>query len=187
MSDAELVSARLILRRWRDADVAAFAAMCADAETTRYLLPIPSVAAAAAWIDSQRAHFAAHGFGAWAVDRADTGAFIGAVGLLRVGYTAHFTPATEIAWRLGRPHWGRGYAPEAAGMALRFGFERLSLAEIVANTVPENHNSQRVMQKLGMTRSAADDFDHPRIAPGHPLRRQVLYRLTRDRWRARLG
>ena len=134
------------------------------------------------WIDRQIAHQADHGFCFWATVLKQDGRFVGSVGLLRVRYEAHFTPAVEIGWRLARDVWGRGYAVEAARAALRFGFEDLSLDQIVANTAVDNLNSQRVMVKLGMSRDAADDFDHPRLAEGNPLRRQVLYRLTRDNW-----
>ena len=104
------------------------------------------------------------------------------MGLLRVGYEAHFTPAVEVGWRVSRTFWGRGYAPEAAAASIRFGFEAMGLPEIVANTVPQNASSRRVMEKLGMSHDAMDNFDYPRVAEGHPLRRQVLYRLPRDRW-----
>lgn len=107
--------------------------------------------------------------------------FVGAVGLLWVDYEAHFTPAVEIGWRVSRAFWGLGYAPEGARAAIRFGFDALQLSEIVANTPPGNGKSRRVMSKLGMSHDASDDFDHPLVPEGHPLRRQVLYRLTRYR------
>jgi hypothetical protein len=40
------------------------------------------------------------------------------------------------------------------------------------------------MEKLGMLRDPAEDFEHPSLAPGHPLRPHVLYRMTRERWHA---
>ncbi|WP_116136476.1 GNAT family N-acetyltransferase [Trinickia diaoshuihuensis] len=109
---------------------------------------------------------------------------VGAVGLLPVAYEAHFTPAVEIGWRIARSFWGLGYAPEAAAAAIRFGFERLQLPEIVANAGVANEKSMRVMAKLGMVRDPNDDFDHPLVPDGTRLRRQVLYRLTRSRWLA---
>jgi RimJ/RimL family protein N-acetyltransferase len=81
-----------------------------------------------------------------------------------------------IASRLGRAYWGRGYASEAARAALDYGFGELGLAEIVAVTVPANQRSRRVMERLGMTRMPADDYDHPNVPEG-PLKRHVLYRL----------
>jgi RimJ/RimL family protein N-acetyltransferase len=102
--------------------------------------------------------------------------------LLPVTYEAHFTPAVEVGWRIARPSWGLGYAPEAAAAAIRFGFESLQLPEIVANAGTANEKSMRVMAKLGMQRDPSDDFEHPLVPEGNPLRHQVLYRLTRSRW-----
>jgi ribosomal-protein-alanine N-acetyltransferase len=159
--------------------------MSTDPQVMEHLLPFASPEAVDAWIDRQLAHLETHGFCFWAVESKADGAFIGAAGLLRVGYEAHFAPAVEVGWRLDRRFWGQGYAPEAAARAIRFGFEHLELHEIVANTVPANRNSRRVMEKLGMSHAAADDFDHPLVPIEHPLRRQVLYRLPRDRWSGR--
>ena len=87
----------------------------------------------------------------------------------------------DAAWRLARAHWGKGYAEEAARTAIEDGFFRLGFAEIVAFTVPANRRSWQLMERLGMTRDSAEDFDHPRFAEGHPVCRHVLYRL---RWPA---
>jgi RimJ/RimL family protein N-acetyltransferase len=104
---------------------------------------------------------------------------------VRVTYTAHFTPAVEIGWRIDPAYWGQGYATEAAVLALDDGFGRLKLQEIVALTVPANSRSRRVMERVGMTRSEADDFDHPLVPEGHSLKRHVLYRLQSQDWHAR--
>ena len=180
-------TARLILRPWLDRDRAPFAAMSVDPEVMRHLVPFASPEAAGAWIDRQQAHLETHGFCFWALECKETGEFIGAAGLLRATYDAHFTPAVEVGWRLDRRSWGRGLAPEAATSAIEFGFAQLGLQEIVANTVPANSNSRRVMEKLGMTTHAADDFDHPLVPFENPLRHQVLYRLPRERWATRRG
>jgi ribosomal-protein-alanine N-acetyltransferase len=177
-----LDSSRLTLRSWEDRDRAPFAALSADAVVMQYLTPLPTLDASNAWIDRQRAQFAQHGFGYWAVELRESGELIGAVGLSRPSYQAHFTPAVGVGWRLARPFWGYGYASEAARAALRVGFEKLGLDQIVAITIPANLRSQQVMQRLGMTYSSADDFDHPRLAEGHPARRCVLYRLSRRDW-----
>jgi RimJ/RimL family protein N-acetyltransferase len=87
-----------------------------------------------------------------------------------------------VGWRLARGHWGRGYATEAARAAVAFGFEELALDEIVSFTSPLNEPSWRVMERLGMTHDPADDFEHPRVPAGHPLRPHVLYRLSRTAW-----
>jgi RimJ/RimL family protein N-acetyltransferase len=173
---------RLVLRHWMEADREPFAALSADPDVMRYLMPLATRAASDAWIDRQQAHLERHGFCMWAISPIGSTAFIGCVGLLQVRYEAHFVPAVEVGWRLARAYWGQGLAPEAAAAALAFGFDGLGLEEIVANTSPANANSQRVMMKLGMARDPADDFDHPLVPPGDPLRRQVLYRLSAAAW-----
>jgi RimJ/RimL family protein N-acetyltransferase len=178
-----LRTARLILRRWRASDREAFSAINADAETMRYLGGPIDRAASDLLFDQLSAGFGEDGVTLWAVDVIDPtqpidGArFIGFAGLWRTTFAAHFTPCVEVAWRLSRASWGHGYATEAAREACAIGFTHARLSEIVAHTVPANVRSQRVMQKLGMTREPADDFDHPRLAQGNPLRRHVLYRL----------
>ena len=172
---------RLLLREWRADDAEPFAAMSADPEVMRYLLPFPDRAAMDGWIETARSHWREHGFGAWVVELPGEAPFIGVVGLSHVRWALPFAPAVEAAWRLARPHWGKGYAQEAARAAVDDGFGRLHLDEIVAFTVPLNQASRRVMERLGMARDPAEDFDfdHPRLPPGHPLRRHVLYRRRR--------
>jgi RimJ/RimL family protein N-acetyltransferase len=169
---------RLILREWRDEDVEPFAAMSGDPEIMRYLVGFADRAAVEAWIAATRRHWQTHDFGQWAVELPGCG-FIGVVGLNWVRFQLPFAPAVEAAWRLARPFWGRGYAYEAAHAAIEDGFLRLGIADIVAFTVPANRPSWGLMERLGMSRDPREDFDfiHPRLPPGHPLRRHVLYRL----------
>jgi RimJ/RimL family protein N-acetyltransferase len=166
-------TSRLVLRPWREADLAPFAALNAD----------PAVNAESdAMAGRIAAHFERHGFGLWAVEIPGVAPFIGFVGLAVPPFEAHFTPCVEVGWRLARDAWGHGYATEGAHAALAHGFGALGLAEIVSMTVPANARSRRVMERLGMDRSAEDDFDHPRLPVGHALRRHVLYRLRREDW-----
>ncbi len=173
---------RLWLRPWRDGDLDAFASMNADPEVMEYFPAPLSRDESAASMARYRAHFDEHGFCFWAVELCGDSRFAGALGLSIPRFVAHFTPCVEIGWRLAREHWGRGYATEGAKAALRDGFARLGLEEIVAFTVPPNLRSRRVMEKLAMRRSVEDDFDHPLLAPEHPLRRHLLYRLSRADW-----
>ncbi len=110
---------------------------------------------AAAWDDN--------GFGLWAVERTDTGEFIGFTGLGGAWLAGEFTPCVEVGWRLAKQHWGHGFAPEAARAALAFGFANLALPgdEIVSFTTTSNVKSQRVMHKIGMLHDPDRDFDHP--------------------------
>jgi RimJ/RimL family protein N-acetyltransferase len=182
MTPLTLTTPRLLLRPWRDDDVDAFVAMFGDPMVMEFLLPPQDRAAIEAIVGRVRDHFAKHGFGWWAAELKETGAFIGFVGLAHVPFEAHFTPAVEIGWRLASAYWGQGYATEGAKAALDFGFTGLGLQEIVSFTVPANRRSWRVMQRIGMTHDIADDFDHPRLAERDPLRRHVLHRISRRRW-----
>jgi RimJ/RimL family protein N-acetyltransferase len=130
-------------------------------------------------VDRIEAHFEQHGFGLWAVEIPGLAPFAGFIGLAIPRFEAAFTPCIEVGWRLAADYWNRGYSTEGARAALAFGFEWLQAEEIVSFTVPANVRSRRVMEKLGMSHSPRDDFDHPLLAEGHPLRWHVLYRLRR--------
>jgi len=108
--------------------------------------------------------------------------FLGFIGLAVPTFDAPFMPAVEIGWRLRSDFWNRGLATEGAREAMRFAFEEIGLASLVSMTVPANERSRRVMEKLGMTHDEGDDFDHPLLPEGHPLRRHVLYRIGRQEW-----
>jgi RimJ/RimL family protein N-acetyltransferase len=170
---------RLILRPWRDSDLAPFAEQNADPFVMRFLLGPLSREESDAYVARARNDLIETGFCKWAVEAPGVAPFIGAVGLNRVRFEASFTPAVEVAWRLHRSYWGQGYATEAARAAIEDGFTRLGLTEIVALTTLSNVPSMRVMEKLGMTRTI--EFDHPSVPEGNPLRRHILYRLARDR------
>jgi RimJ/RimL family protein N-acetyltransferase len=86
----------------------------------------------------------------------------------------------EVGWRLAFEYWGYGYATEAARLALGYGFGTLALSEVVSFTSATNHRSRAVMERLGMRRDPAEDFDHPALPESHPLRKHVLYRLGSD-------
>jgi ribosomal-protein-alanine N-acetyltransferase len=173
---------RLILRGFTDADRAPFAAINADVEVMAFMSRRLDRAASDAFLDRILERWAADGYGLWALDRKHDRRFIGFAGLSETGFRAPFTPAIEVGWRLARAAWGHGYATEAGAAALRFGLEVLGRDEIVSFTATGNERSRRVMERLGMTRDPADDFDYPLVAPDHSIRRQVLYRLARERW-----
>jgi RimJ/RimL family protein N-acetyltransferase len=174
-------TARLLLRSWRDEDLAPFATMNADPVVMEFFPKTLDRAESDAMVTRIREHFAARGFGLWAVEVPDVSEFIGFVGLAVPRFEAHFTPCVEIGWRLAREHWGHGYASEAARSVLAFGFDHLALDEIVSFTAAVNLRSRAVMERIGMTRCTADDFDHVALPEGHPLRRHVLYRAGRSR------
>ncbi|QXJ24218.1 GNAT family N-acetyltransferase [Actinomadura graeca] len=169
---------RLTLRRWQPGDRAPFAALNADPEVMRYF-PAPLTRRESdAMIDRIDAAFDELGFGLWALEITGTRRFIGLTGLAVPSFEAHFTPAVEIGWRLARSGWGHGFATEAARRVLDFAFDDLGLTGVVSFTSTANLRSQAVMRRLGMTHDPADDFDHPGLEEGHPLRRHVLFRMS---------
>lgn len=180
MQAPELRTSRLVLRAWRDDDLAPYAALNDDPRVMEHMPQRLSRAESDAQAERIRAHFDAHGFGMWAVEIPGVAPFVGFVGLMVPAFDAHFTPCVEVGWRLAHDAWGKGYATEGARAALDFGFRALGLDEIVSFTILANRRSWHVMEKLGMRRTPDDDFDHPRLPEGHPLRRHVLYRLRRE-------
>ncbi len=174
-----LETLRLRLRLWRDSDLEPFAALNADPRVMEHFpRPLDRTESDAA-VARISGHFDRHSFGLWAVEVPGAAEFIGFVGLSVPSFEAHFTPCVEIGWRLAHEFWGRGYATEAARAVLDDAFQTIGLVEIVSFTVPANLRSRAVMERIGMSRSEADDFDHPNLPPGHPLRRHVLYRIRR--------
>lgn len=166
----ELHTARLVLRRWRDEDLAPFAAMNADPVAMEHFPAMLTREQSDALVDRVETHFDDHGYGLWALE-AD-GTFVGFTGLVWQTYDASFTPALEVGWRLARSAWGHGYATEAGAAALARGLQEVD--SVVSTTALTNVRSQRVMQRLGMRREL--EFDHPRVPEGHPVRPHVLYR-----------
>lgn len=182
---AILRTERLILRQWKESDVLPYATLNADQRVMEFMLGTMTEAETRQSIENIKKHFDTHGFGRWAVEIADAEKFIGFVGINIPTYTLPFSPCVEVAWRICADEWGKGYAPEAANEAMRDGFERVGLQEIVSFTTLTNLKSRRVMEKLGMQYCPAEDFDHPMVPEGHRLRRHVLYRMTQDAWSSR--
>ena len=173
-----LASSRIRLRRWCDDDREAFAAMNADPRVMEFFKSRLDRLESDAMVDRIQNHFDEYGFGLWAIQVPGVAPFIGFTGLAWARFNARFTPSVEVGWRLAYQYWGYGYATDAARMALGYGFDTLALPEVVSFTSAINDRSRRVMERLGMRRDAADDFDYPSFPEGHPLRPHVLYRLS---------
>lgn len=169
---------RLLLRRWQECDRDGLATMSGDAQVMEHYPSPLSREQSNALADRIEIHFQTYGFGLFAVEIPQQASFAGFVGLNIPRFEAHFTPCVELGWRLGTEFRGQGFATEAARAVVDQAFARLSVSELVAMTIPANVRSQRVMQKLGMSRDPRDDFDHP-LVPNSPLSRHVLYRLVR--------
>ena len=177
-----LVTERLILRSWRDEDKPAFAAINADPEVMRFFPSTLSESQSNALADRLAEAEADEGMTFYATEEQATGQFIGIIGIKHVAEELPIAPAVEIGWRLARGVWGRGLAPEGARAVLRAGFDELGLDRIVSFTSVANTPSRRVMEKIGLIREPDDDFDHPFIAAGHTLQRQVFYAIDKGAW-----
>lgn len=175
----ELRTARTLLRQWKDSDLPAWCAMNADARVRRYFPATLGTEMAVQEAQRIRGAIAQRGWGMWALELPGSLPFAGTVGLHVTTIDAPFVPTVELGWRLAPEAWGRGLATEAAQAAVRFAFEHLGLDEVTAYTAADNLPSQAVMHRLGMQRSPADDFEHPLVEAGHPLRQHRLFRLRR--------
>ncbi|MGD9738727.1 MAG: GNAT family N-acetyltransferase [Bauldia sp.] len=178
-----ILTERLILRDWRPEDRPAFAAMNADPRVMHFLRGPMSAADADSMIDRFTAEIVREGLGIFAVEEAVSGRLVGMIGLHRIRPSIPIAPAVEVAWRLAADTWGQGYASEGARACLAFGFDEIGLPEIVAYATAPHAASRRVMEKIGLRRSAADDFDHPELPMDDPFRRHVVYRLRAEDWR----
>jgi RimJ/RimL family protein N-acetyltransferase len=176
---SEFCTPRLLLRHWREEDREPFAAMGADPAVMEHFPALMSRSDSDVFVDRIGALLEQRGWGLWAVEESSTGRFLGFTGLNEPGFEAPFMPAVEVGWRLRRDAWGQGYATEAARGALDVAFDDLELDGLVSFTATTNTRSMAVMERIGMTHDPAEDFDHPNLVEGSPLRRHVLYRLRR--------
>ncbi len=172
---------RLVIRNYRDEDRAIFDAISRQPLTRLFHTRVASRANTDAFIDRQIETIRDMGCGFAVVERKADGAVIGSVGIrpvpddMSIPGDVHF----DIGWLLDPRYFGLGYAREAAGGWLRHGFGELRMDEIIAYTVATNRASIKVMKRIGMSRDAARDFDHPRVVAGHPLRPQIVYSISR--------
>lgn len=181
-----LTTDRLVLRSWTDVDEEQLYLLSNDRETMVYFPDLPGREQIRDMVARQRESLAHGRPGLFAVEVRPgnplAGGFIGFVGLAVPRFDASFMPCVEIGWRLRKAAWGHGYATEAARACLDHAFMTLGLSEVVSFTAVPNERSRAVMRRLGMHHVPKDDFDHPNIAPGHPLRRHVVYRISAEDW-----
>lgn len=172
MGKQQLQTERLLLRRWRSEDHNPFAAICADADVMTYVGDgsLRTSEEASGFIDYVEKVWDENGYGLFAVELLETGDLIGFAGLTHPNFMPELLPSVEIGWRLGKAHWGAGYATEAANAALAFAIRLPSIEEIVSICQIGNAASVRVMEKIGLK------FDHRSI--DLTCEREVLvYRL----------
>ncbi len=177
----ELETERLKLRQWNDSDFPIFSRINADASVMEYYPSILSEAESNGMATKLRDLISERSWGFWAVETKKGKEFIGFVGLHKPTYDLPVKSCVEIGWRLSRKHWGKGYATEAANECLRFAFEELMLSDIYSFTSVTNKKSWSVMERLGM-KDMEENFEHPIIPEGHPLREHVLYKISADQF-----
>lgn len=168
---------RLILRNWKESDVGAFMEMNSNKEVMQYFPSTLSEAETMDMIERIKKHFVEFGYGLFAMERKDNQQFIGFTGFSHPKFESYFTPCIEIGWRINKPNWNLGFATEAAKSCLTFGFKNAGLTEIYSFTSVLNKPSEKVMQKIGMTKTGI--FKHPSIEKNHPLHEHVLYKISK--------
>jgi len=169
---------RLILRAFRDEDRAPLAAINGDPRVADWLGGVRDRAASDQLVDLVNANIARLGYDFWAVERKTDGVLVGMIGL-RLELHDPPAPCVEMGWRLAFGAQGQGLATEGAKAALDWGFANLDVEEILAWTATTNAASQSVMRRIGMVEDPSRDFDHPRLAEDHPLRRHVVFVVRR--------
>jgi len=177
----EFETSRLRLRQWRDQDLKAFAKMNADAKVMDYYPSIITSEQSNELADKIQEKIKENGWGFWALELKSTNTFIGFTGLNQPSYDLPVTPCIEIGWRLAHEHWGNGYVTEAARKCLDVAFESLKFPTVYSFTSVQNKRSEAVMQRLNMV-NMEQNFEHPIIPIGNPLREHVLYKITKLEW-----
>ena len=178
MAETIAETERLILRTWRDDDLAPFHAMCSDQRIMATLGPLMDRVGTAALIEKLHWHQAKNGHCFWALESRSDGRFLGICGLIRAD-VGPIADKVEIGWRIAYEDWGQGYAREAAMASLDWGFANLSDDDIWGITTPANTRSWGLMERLGMKRHPELDFDHPNVPDGSPLKRHITYSIDR--------
>ena len=177
-----LETERLILRQWKNSDFEVFAEMNADDEVMKYFPSTLSREESDVLANKITGLIHQNNYGLMALELKSSGEFIGFTGLHKPEFKAHFTPCAEIGWRIARKYWGNAYAAEAARACLEYAFNELYLKEVVSFTALQNARSVRVMEKIGMKRDLEGDFDHPSLPETSPLKRHLLYRISKQQF-----
>lgn len=172
----ELQTPRLLLRQWRDSDLAEWIAMGSSPAVMRYFPELLSREKAEAMFQRLHERIDKNGWGLWAVEVKNGDPFIGFIGLAEQDLGLPWMPCIEIGWRLKESAWGQGFATEGAAAALAFGVERFDT--IYSYTSAINMPSRRVMERIGLIERSELAFEHPRV--NNPeLQSHVVYSTAR--------
>lgn len=170
---------RLLLRQWKESDYLPFIKMGFDTKVMEFFPNLLTKDESVKFINTVKEIMDKNEWGFWAVELKKNEKFIGFIGLHSQPEQFEFSPCVEIGWRLEKEYWGNGYATEGAKAVLEYAFNNLKLNKVVSFTADINIASKSVMKRLGMTEVC--EFNHPKIALGHRLKKHVLYEILNPR------
>lgn len=178
-----LKTKRLILRHFNINDVTDLARISADENVMRYFPSIQTRDETTGLVERIITHQAEYGYSLYAVENREAQKFIGFIGLIQPSFDIpnflpNSLPIIEIGWRLDANYWGQGLATEGASAVLSYAFIELNLKEIISFTAKINKPSIRVMEKIGLSHDANDDFIHPKLDKEDRLAPHVLMRKS---------
>jgi RimJ/RimL family protein N-acetyltransferase len=102
-----------------------------------------------------------HGLLAATTPKENDGRPIGWCGLIR--WNLDGVEEVEVAYLLGRPYWGKGFATEAATAVRDFGLGARGRRRLVSLIYPDNRASVRVAEKMGMAHERDAEFFGQRL------------------------
>lgn len=178
-SKANVVTARLRLRQWTDADRAPLRALHRDARAMADSNELLFDDQSDRRLEAMHAFLAANGIGLWAVERLADNAWIGFAGIQPVFLGVALDGAAELRVRLLPRWWNHGYASEASAAAIWLAFNEHGLPRVVGTTTARNDRAAALAARLGMVRDETCAFDHPGLAPGHPMRPTIVFARER--------
>ena len=175
MKNYLIKTSRLGLRQWISSDKVPFAEMNGDARVMEHFPKGLTLDESDSLYELLKLHYDNHGFTYFSVDELATDRFIGFIGMKHQTYDADFTPAIDIGWRLGPSAWGKGYATEGAQACLDAAKKQFGIDTVISVCTHKNTSSEKVMQKLGMTKKYS--FNHPALDVNSGLNPCVLYTI----------
>jgi ribosomal-protein-alanine N-acetyltransferase len=144
----KIETARLYLRPYVETDLPDAFAVLGDPETMSFYPQPYSESQAAANIRDSIETFRLHGYGRFALIEKRSGGYLGDCGITIQDIDG--TKEYEVGYRIGKAHWGRGYAHEAAAAVVEYGFATLALQKLCSYMASDHRQSRRVAEKLGM-------------------------------------
>ncbi len=152
----QIETARLLLRTYKPDEMESVYELSSDKDVTRHFPAGFKISKeeVLASLPKRLERWQTQGFGQFGVFDKFAGNLIGYSGFQYLDQTE----LVEIYYGFFKKHWGKGFATEAARAVLRFGFEQVKLPKIAAVTHPENHESQKVLKKLGFNEGVLTEF-----------------------------